>query len=72
MIAGNIAGVYFSQNVVQRIYICSRLRKDKHRTVFVILINQFAELLDTKLQPRHQRFLVSSDILLEQNEIITP
>ena len=33
MIAGNIAGVYFSQNVVQRIYICSRLRKDQQMCI---------------------------------------
>ena len=39
VIAGNIARVYFFQNVVQRIYICSRLRKDQHRAIFVILIN---------------------------------
>ena len=47
-------------------------RQDQHRTIFVILINQLAELLDTEFQPFLQRFLVAGNVLLEQNKIITP
>ena len=64
--------VYFSQNVVQRIDISRRLRKDQHRAIFVIFINQLAELLDTEFQPFLQRFLVAGNVLLEQNKIIAP
>ena len=38
----------------------------------MVFVNRLAELLNTKFQPRLQRFLVASDILLEQNKIITP
>ena len=72
MIAGNIARVYFFQNIIQRINISRRLRKDQHRAIFVILINQLAELLDTEFQSFLQCFLLTSNILLEQNEIIAP
>ena len=67
MIAGNIARVYFFQNIIQRINISRSLSKDKNRTIFMVFVNRLAELLNTKFQPRLQRFLVASDILLEQN-----
>ena len=72
VIALTSPGGYFFQNVVQRIYVCSCLSKDKHRIVFVILINQLAELLNTEFQSFLQRFLVAGNVLFEQDKIITP
>ena len=72
MIAGNIARVYFFQNIIQRINISRSLSKDKNRTIFMVFVNRLAELLNTELQPFLQRFLLTSNIFLEKNKIIAP
>ena len=38
----------------------------------MVFVNRLAELLDTEFQPFLQRFLLTSNILLEKNKIITP
>ena len=57
VVSCHLIRVFFFQNIVQRVHICSRLRKDKHRTIFMVFTNRLAEL-DTEFQSFLQRFLV--------------